>query len=230
MKRWFKPFIALLSFILVFSVATASTSAATVNTKNSRVTFKLKDVSGKRYKVYIIGSNEKKAIGSIDAKYDWAFIWAGINEGDILYKGSYKIYIQKEGSKKISYTGYQMKNYIYNKTRKMIYWLPSKYKGQPDLLAIAETESSNGESANIYYVKSGKLKKTASIGYTVRPRFAGKNKLQIADYNNAVEVNPWRIDTYTFSPAKASFKRTNKKYYSFEKGGSIVHKWKKDWR
>jgi hypothetical protein len=172
----------------------------------SRVTFTLKDAQGTSYKGYIIGSREQKEIAS------WDSVWAGIDEGDVLYKGNYQVYLQKVGSDTITNTGIKINNYIYNATRKMIYMIPSKYKGQPDLFAIANTESSNLESANLFYVNRGKLfrvKNTrddyswATIFYTVRPYPTGKFTFQTRVYDNGEGV--WITYTWLFKPNSAVF-------------------------
>lgn len=111
----------------------------------------------------------------------------------------------------------------------MIYYLPSKYKGQPDMFGFAETGSSNWESINLYYVKDGKLAKMKKeLGYTVRPHLIGKNKMEIAIYNNA--IGKWTISTYVLSPNKGTITKTMDKYYSYDKGHSIIKKWKQSWK
>ncbi|MBS4174302.1 hypothetical protein [Bacillus sp. FJAT-49736] len=231
MKRAIKILILLFLGLSITVSYNQYSFASSVNTKKSRVTYTFKDANGKKFKLYIIGSNEVKAKGSFSAKDTWAMPWAGVNEGDTLYKGNYRIYIQKYGSKSISYTGVEKKNYVYNSTRKMIYWIPSKSKGQPDLLFIAETWSSNSEAADVYYIQSGKLKKVkGGLDYTVRPQITGKNQLQIASYNNAEENKPWTMMVYNFPPNQTSFKRKSIKSYTFESGKSMIKHWRKDWK
>ena len=195
-----------------------------INIKNSRVTYSLKDINGNKYTVYIIGTNEKRGKATFDGNLGWNFVWAGANEGDSLYKGDYKIYLLKNGSQTASYTGYQYKDYTYNATRKMIYSVPSKYKGQPDLFAFAETMSSNGEEAGIYYVHKGKLKRAESLLYTYRPQVSAKNKYKIAFYNNGDAK--WYVYTLSFNPTKGTFNNLNVKQYDFQK----MYKWRKDWK
>ena len=142
----------------------------------------------------MVGSNEKKSYASYDPSNDWSFVWAGANEGDVLFKGNYKIYIQKAGSSTITDTGMKINNYTYNASRDMMYKITSPYTGQPDLFAIAETDSSNYESANLYYINNGQLFRVKhnetdwpySITYTVRPETIDKNTFQTLGYNNAV--------------------------------------------
>lgn len=178
--------------------------------KNSRVTFQLNDSNGVDYNVYIVGTNEKRAYGSYYTN-SWNFAWAGVAEGDLLYKGNYKIYLQKDGSTVISDTGIKFNDYIYNYSREMIYEIPSYYSGQPDLFAIANTESSNYESAHLYYVSNGKLFRVkdqyedwpASITYTTRPTSVGPLTFETTDYNNAEGI--WYTNTWSFNPNNATF-------------------------
>ena len=227
MKSRTKILIMSIALLLLTSI-TNSAFAETVTKKNSRVVYTLKDAKGKKYKIYIKAYNEESAKGSYGEYCSWNCVWAGTNEGDTLYRGDYKVYLQS-GSKKPTYTKVHLDDYIYNKTRKMIYYLPSKYKGQPDMFGFAETGSSNWESINLYYVKDGKLAKmNKELGYTVRPHLIGKNKMEIAVYNNA--IGKWTISTYKLSPNNGTRTKTMDKYYSYDKGYSIIKKWKQSWK
>ncbi|MFJ7680331.1 SH3 domain-containing protein [Peribacillus sp. NPDC097198] len=189
--------------------------------KNSRGTYTIKDSKGSKYKVYMIAKNEQKA-KAVFYSDGWNITWAGAAEGDTLYKGDYKLYLRKNGSNKITYTGNQKKDFIYNKTRHMIYSVPSKYKGQPDIYAIAEVMSSNFEEAQLYIVKDGKLKKVSTIEYTQRLKITGKNTYQIASYDNS--VGQWYIDSLKLDTGKSKFKyiKTNKV--------NTINSWRKDWK
>ncbi|MDZ5471892.1 hypothetical protein SM124_09035 [Bacillus sp. 31A1R] len=213
-------------FLIISSISLESVSAATVNTKKSRVTYTLKDANGKSYQLYVIGSSEKKKRASYDDS-DFAMVWAGANEGDLMYHGNYKFYIRKSGSKSVTYTGYQKKGYTYNATRKMMYMIPSKYKGQPDLFAIASTESSNFEFVDIYYISKGKLKKAKhGLGYTLRPQNIYKDGFRIASYNNAVAK--WDVLELKFNSTRGTFTKVKLKKYNFD---SLSYKdWRKDWK
>lgn len=199
-----------------------------INIKNSRVTYSLQDVNGKKYTVYVIGTNEKKAKGgTLDVNTDWAYMWAGIDIGDTLYKGDYKIYLCKNGSQTASYTGYQYKDHIYNATQKMMYSIPSKYKGQPTLFIVSEVITSSDDEADVYYIYKGKLKKLRKnngyFGYTYRPQIVGKNIYKIASSNNV--TGKWYVDTLKFNLNKGSFTLINTKQYDYNK----MYKWRKDW-
>lgn len=214
-------------FLLITSVASIG-SAESVTVKNSRVSFNVKDTKGKKYKVYFKGYNEETARGSYGEYCTWNCAWAGVNEKDVLYYGDYKVFLQ-EGTKKPKYTKVHRNGYVYNKTRKMIYYLPSKYNGQPDLFGFSDTESSNFESISLYFIKDGKLTKVKQdILYTERPHFIGKNKFEIASYDN--RDGTWIISTYKFSPSKATLTKTSDKYYSFKAGNSKIKKWKRSWK
>lgn len=182
-KNIFK--IILVGFLIcTFSFSTQKdTNAASVSENDSRVTYTLKDTKGKGYKVYMIPSGKEKK-GRAGFNKQWPIVWAGADEGDLVYHANYKLYLSKSGSKKLIYTGLQVKNYDYNKSRKMVYAYPSKYKGQPSILMIATTESSNIQSATPYYVINGKLKKAKGIYNTLRPFNGGKNKFTTATYDN----------------------------------------------
>lgn len=90
----------------------------------------------------------------------------------------------------------------------MIYILPSKAVGQPDILAFSTTECSNCEEAKMYYIKNGELAgvktKTSTgtykgMGYTARPKVIGKNLYQTMDYSNAEDAG-FYFKTYSFNP------------------------------
>ena len=194
-----------------------------VNLKNSRKSYTIKDAKGSKYKVYMIGKNEIKAKASINGKYGWDMIWAGAAEGDTLYKGDYKLYLRKNGSNKITYTGVQRKNYTYNKTRNMVHLIPSKHKEQPDLFNIAETMSSNYEEAQLYYVQKGKIKKVKqTLGYTLRPMITGKNTYKIASYSNV--YIKWYITSYKLDVNTGAMKSTSSKTVD------SYPSWRKDWK
>lgn len=192
-----------------------------VNLKNNRKSYTIKDAKGSKYKVYMIGKNEVKAKATFNA--NWNMVWAGAAEGDILYKGDYKIYLRKNGSNKITYTGFQHINYTYNKTRSMIYSLPSKYKNQPDLFSVAETMASNSEEAQLYYVQKGKLiKVNSTLGYSLRPKNTASNKFQTALYSNT--TIEWYINSYKLDTVKGTIKRTSSKTVD------SYPNWRKDWK
>ncbi|KYC88614.1 hypothetical protein B4102_4003 [Heyndrickxia sporothermodurans] len=225
-----KKLISLLSIlILVISFFLQETQASTVNTKKSRVTYTLKDNKGKKCIVYVIPTSEKKARGSNNAKYGWNTLWAGVNEGDLIYHGNYKLYIKKSGKKNVSYTGFKLKNYTYNATRKMMYSIPSKQKGQPDLFIISGTESSNFEYCEIYYIQNGKLKKAKdAFEYTLRPHNIGKNKYQVPAYNNA--NGKWYISDFKLALSSGKLEETQVLIKIYKNMDKFIKGWRKDWK
>lgn len=208
---------------------TDNAEAASVNTTKSRVTYNIKDSAGKKYTVYMIPTSEIKAKGSFNFKYYWASVWAGVNEGDTIYHGNYKFYLRKSGSNNVVYTGIQLKDYTYNASRKMIYSIPTKYKGQPDLFIVAETESSNFESGSIHYVYNGKLQKAKSaFEYTLRPQNIGKNSFRITTYNNT-NVK-WYTSDYKLYPSSEKLSKTKTLIKSYNDMGKFINSWRKDWK
>ncbi|EIT86169.1 cell wall-binding protein [Fictibacillus macauensis ZFHKF-1] len=203
------------------------TAAEKVDSKSSRMAFTVTDAKGKGYKILIKDPKDQHKRGAYD-HCSWNCAWAGISKGDHLYKGNYKIYLQTGANKPLN-TNYKKSNYVYNKTRKMMYYIPSTFKGQPDLFGFAETESSNLESIHFYYVNKGKVVKVKKeLLYSIRPHLIGKNLFETASYDNT--TFKWLITTYTFSPVKGSFNIKKEKYYSFSKGKAIIKKWKPSWR
>ncbi|RFU65077.1 hypothetical protein [Peribacillus glennii] len=204
MKKVFSLFTVL---TILFALLSPETKAATVNTKKSRVTYTLKDAKGVSYKVYVIGTGEKKARGDINSKYEWAWPYAGIDKGDSIYNADYKIYLQKVGAKTISYTGYQLKDYVYNFTQKMIYEINSKYKGQPDLFGVAFASGSNHDGADLFIVKKGKLTRVKNDVYYnqgIKPKNIGKNKFRVSYYNYLQGKD--QSKTFILDPSKGTFK------------------------
>ncbi|RFU61288.1 hypothetical protein [Peribacillus glennii] len=226
MKVILKASSVVFALLLLFTGVTEAQGAA-VNTSKSRVTYTLDDSSGVRYAIYFIPTNEKKSIGSCNSKYSWSSCWAGVNQGDTIYHGDYKIYQRKAGSKTVKYTGYQKKDFTYNATRKMVYSVPSKYKGQPDLFITAETMSSNFEDGRIYYMFKGKLKKADLFAYTYRPQNVGKHSFRTAGYNNG--DGKWYIRDYKLSVINGKLRETKLfvKRYDMDK---FRKSWRKDWK
>lgn len=210
----------LLIAFLVFVALPHSQASADRVVNDRGFTYKIKDANGVSYYVRFMGQAEKKN-ATIDD------IWAGVNEGDTLYTGDFYLYLQKVGSRTITYTGYKYKNYVYNATRKMIYSVPNKYKEQPWLFAVAETMSSNDEYADLYQIRKGKLKKVGAVDYTSNYRLQniGKNKFRTVVYDNSVWK--WYMCYYNLDPGKGTFKRTSIKKYD---SNSSFLKWRKDWR
>ncbi|MCD7032860.1 hypothetical protein LRR81_01370 [Metabacillus sp. GX 13764] len=225
MKRRLEYLFILVLVMVSMMINSATAGAATPEIKKSRVIYTLKDVNGEKYKIYIIGTNEKNKIAT------WDDVWAAVSYKDVLYTGNYKIYTQKVGSKKIIDTGFQYKEYMYNVTKKTIYSLPSKYKGQPDILSIAEREASIYESTDMFIIYKGKLKMVRhDFGYYLRPMSIGKNSFQTADYDNVDLL--WTINNFSYNSSKATLIRTKSKSFPYNDKADVnryIKNWKKSW-
>ncbi|WP_203362031.1 hypothetical protein [Bacillus sp. REN10] len=223
-KQFSQLIMSAMILLLAFTAWHPTVEAANpINPKQSRVTHLLKDANGKQYKVYFSGIKEKKAYASFE--HDWALVWAGASEGDLLYHGNYKLYMQKVGVSHIQSTKYSYPDYTLNSTRKMVHMYPSKQKGQPDLLAVAETGSSNSEYADWYYIKNGVLTKIANVEYTKRAQVIGKNTFLTANYDNS--VGKWFFYKMSFNPSKNKLTTTKQTYKNPEQ---VIKNWKKHWK
>ncbi|OCA85272.1 hypothetical protein [Pseudobacillus wudalianchiensis] len=225
MKKYLKLFISIVFLLVGFSVFNQPAEAAKnpINPKQSRVTYTLKDANGVAYKVYFAGVREKKARASYD--HEWAHVWAGAAEGDLLYKGDYTLYTQKAGTSQIKKSSYYFKNYILNATRKTVHMYPSKYKGQPDILAVSEPGSSNLEMANWYYIKNGVLVHITEIDYTERAQILKKNQFLTAFYDNS--DGKWYFSGMNFNPTKNTFETFTPVY---KNPNAVIRNWKKHWQ
>lgn len=210
---------------LFFSTYHPAEAANPIKSKDSRVTFPVKDANGVAYKVYFAGQHEKRAVASYNSSYWWAQPWAGINPGDVIYRANYTLYTQKASTTQIKTSEYSYPGYNLNATRKMVHIYPSKYKGQPDIIAVAETESSSIESADWYYIKNGALTKIVSTSYSKRAMIIGKHTYRIAGYNNADGV--WYFSELDFYPEDNYFETFD---INFSNPTSVINNWKKHWR
>ncbi|MBA9024751.1 hypothetical protein [Peribacillus huizhouensis] len=221
-KTNIKLLLSLLTFILIFSLLNFNVEAANpISPKDSRVTHTIKDANGVAYKVYFAGVQESKNT----ATFDNGLVWAGANEGDLIYHGNYKLYVQKVGISHIKYSGFGYNDFTLNASRKMVYMFPSQYKGQPDILAVAETWSSNFEVANLYYIKNGKLTRIFDFTYTNRPQLIGKNKFLYTLYNN--DTGKWSFTSFTLDPNKGTLLVAGEKY---DRPAAVLRYWKKSWQ
>jgi hypothetical protein len=221
-----------LGLFLIMAGPQSLTSKVQADPLAPRVTYKLKDAKNQTYKIYVVGENEQTELASYEPKHDWASVVMGINEGDTLYHGDYKVFLQKEGSDEITDTGIEKKDYTYNATGKTIYAIPSHHAWQPGLLFIAEYISSSSEAADIYMIQENKLVPVTvgmeqQLEYTKRPRITGKNLYQTATWSNAEAE--WEFVTYELKLDGPYLKEVKKEILSADKGQKIVDKWKKDW-
>lgn len=186
------------------------------------MTYTLKDANGVAYRVYFAGVREKKGYASYDK---WPYVWAGANKGDLVYKGNYTLYTHKVGTSYIKKSRFYFKDYELNSTRKMVHVYPSKYKGQPDILAVAETDHSNLEIAQWYYMKDGVLTKMIDAGYTQRAKRIAINKFRIAGYDNS--TGSWHFSDLAFNPKKNEYSTINVKP---KNPSQVIKNWPKHWQ
>lgn len=221
-----KFFTTLLIMILLLIPAVGEAASIDDYIKRSRVTSEMKDASGSIYNIYMYSTNEKKDIVTEDE------VWAGAWVGDIQYKGTYNFALKKKGTPKAVNAGINIKGYTYNQTRKMVYKVPSKSKGQPDLLVVAQTESSNFESGMVLFVDKGKLKVVTvkdknrvyrELGYGLRPRVKSKNLFETLGYSNVDST--WTLTQYSMDAKAGQLKVVKRKTYNFEEGKKLANKW-----
>ena len=223
MKINVKLFITLFAALALFLTPYHPAEAANpIKPSQSRVTHTLKDANGVAYKVYFAGVREKKGYASYD---EWPYVWAGANEGDLVYKGNYTLYTHKVGTSHIKKSHFYFKDYELNSTRKMVHIYPSKYKGQPDILAVAGTDNSNLEIAQWYYMKGGVLTKIVDVGYTKRAKRIAINKFQLAGYDNS--TGSWHFSDLVFNPTKNEYGTVNVKPKNLSQ---VIKNWPKHWQ
>ncbi|MFL0361462.1 hypothetical protein ACH0BF_00400 [Pseudobacillus sp. 179-B 2D1 NHS] len=226
MKKYLKVLISMVLLLVGFTAFHSNAEAAKnpISPKQSRVTYTLKDANGVAYKVYFAGVREKKAIASYN-RGDWAHVWAGANEGDLLYRGNYTLYTQKVGTSHIKKSSHYFRDYTLNATKKSVHMYPSKYKGQPDILAVAETDSEYWENADWYYIKNGVLTHITGAAYTLRAQVLRKNEFLISWYS--VEDNKWFFSGAVFDPTKNVLQTADTVY---NKPNVVIRDWKKHWQ
>lgn len=156
--------------------------------------FQLKDNIGEKYDVYIYQINSKMQVAS----YEDGTVWAGADEGDVLYNGIIKIEYSKIGSSEVNVVTHKsryweeekVENQIVNMDRSLIKNIGNKYKDEPDILLIGNVLCSNASSIDIYYMYDGILKQTdkaIDTCGTYNPFFTqvDKNIFKTSSYDNA---------------------------------------------
>jgi hypothetical protein len=231
-----KMMVSLLTLLFVFFSSSLSVEAANpITSQQSRVTYTLKDMNGVAYKVYFAGVQEKKAVASYD-RDDWAAVSYGVDEGDQLYKGNYTLYTHNPKTSHIKKSNFYFKEYLLNTTRKTVHIFPSKYKGQPDILAVAysipiaeEYSSEKGiESADWYYMKNGVLTQirfSDGLLYSYRAQIVGKNTFLTAFYDPMVEE--WYFAKSKIDPSKTT---ESLSFPEYNNPNAVLNNWKKDWK
>lgn len=229
MSRFSKVIAVLLTFVFALTVLQKPAEAANpISPKQSRVTYTIKDANGMPYKIYFAGVQEKKAIASTD-RNDWAsadIMYA--DKGDLLYTGNYTLYTHNPKTSHIKKSKFYFKNYLLNATRKTVYTVPSRYKGQPDLLLVAYAIGEGYESADWFYMRNGVLTKIIEgdiIYYSKRPQIIGKNKYLTA--LDDPEYKKWLFLSATINPAKATYVRD---FPEYNNPGAVIRNWKTHWK
>ncbi|GLY11435.1 hypothetical protein [Pseudobacillus badius] len=230
MLKHLKVIIATVLLLVGFSAFSATAEAAKnpISPKQSRVTHTLKDANGVSYKIYFAGVQEKKAIASTD-RNDWATandMYA--EEGDLLYTGNYTLYTHNPKTSHIKKSKFYFKDYLLNATRKTVYTVPARYKGQPDMLMVAYAVGDDIEAAHWFYMKNGVLTKVIegdTLFYTKRPQIVGKNKYLTA--LDDPEYGEWSFVSLTINPAKATNARD---FPEYNNPGAVLRNWKKHWK
>ncbi|GLY12370.1 hypothetical protein [Pseudobacillus badius] len=228
MKKCLKVILSMVLLLIGFTALKPSAEAAKnpITPQQSRVTHTLKDANGVLYKVYFAGVREKKATASKD-RSDWAKA-NGIDadEGDLLYTGNYTLYTHNPKTNHIKKSKFYFKDYLLNATRKTVYTVPARYKGQPDMLMVASASGVGYESAHWFYMKDGVLTKLIegdTLPYSKRPQILAKDK-----YLTALDdQDGWAFTAITINPAKATQTRSFPKYNN---PGAVIRSWKKHWQ
>ncbi|WP_010290058.1 hypothetical protein [Kurthia massiliensis] len=128
---------------------------------------------GKNYRIALRSSNVKKKIA------DDGDVWAGVSEGDQLYRGTFQFYVN--GKK----TSYKTK-VEYNKTRKNFYKVNMK-KGTPSFVAISKPGGTDINDVKLYYMYKGTLRTlNKTLTTTLKPKYHAKNMIKTAGYSNII--------------------------------------------
>lgn len=167
-----------------------------------RYTAYLRDLKGNEVKAHFIATSDYFKYATIDD------IWAGVNEMDRLYIGNFKLALQLEGSSSVYLQSPTFNNYTYNQSRQMVYKVKGKTSKDTDFIAVAETWSSAGEGANMYFYSNGALKHAGELGYFLRPKSIGNQKYQSASYARDEYVG-YVFNTYSFNPSTVTWKNIN---------------------
>ncbi|RJS59240.1 hypothetical protein [Bacillus sp. PK3_68] len=230
MKRYWKVIISTVLLLVGFTALKPTAEAAKnpITPQQSRVTYTLKDANGVPYKIYFAGVREKKAIASTD-RNDWASANnSEADKGDLLYTGNYTLYTHNPKTSHIKKSNFYYKSYLLNATRKMVYTVPSRYKGQPDMLMVAYSMGDGYEGADWFYMRNGILTQIIygdTLPHSKRPQVIGKNKYQTAMYDP--DDRRWYFANITVNPTKATQSRT---FPEYNHPGAVLRNWKKHWQ
>ncbi|MBP2655097.1 MAG: hypothetical protein H6Q73_2666 [Firmicutes bacterium] len=158
-----------LSILIIILLILSAVSCVNANSKiavsylayHSRYALNMKDISGKRYMVYIFSTDEKKLPSGVRTWF---------NETDQVFRGNYYAAIAAHNGKVAvrqnnTLFGFEEKdcrkgtlNICDTAYKNRAYVVRSKYEGQPDILIVTQQLTGNGD-ANIraFYVENGSL-------------------------------------------------------------------------
>lgn len=190
--------------------------------KRVRFTTILRDVTtGKNVKAHFISYGDQSGRGTQET------LWAGMNIGDLYYKGDFKIGLQAEDDKYVYVQPYLFTNYTYNKTRELVYKIPAKTVADTDLLVVSQIWSANYREGQVYYVTNGQLSRAGTVSYTHKPRSIGQNEYQMVDYY-AEKDRGFSFDTFKVNTKTSSISLVSRKRYFNEKwdeGARLYNLW-----
>lgn len=163
-----RAFALLLSLILVLSAAAfwpaaqaeaaaGTTIDATKLKSISRLYFPMRDEKKQLYTLYLFATDEQKTVTTQDEA------WAGANAGDVVYSGTYRAALLKNGQKTGSVQNINLNFGSFNATRNESFRLPGDGKNRPDLLFLSEAASSNVNLIQGFVITGGTLH---SLGIT----------------------------------------------------------------
>lgn len=187
--------------------------------------FNMKDASGKAFEVKMTKTNGSYGYASMDSGS--FFVWAGADEGDLLFRADYRLTLRQPGGQMVLASLMEY-DYEYNYTKNRIRVEQSTIPGQADLLFIEETMSSNFQGANVYTVKGDRLVQLETEGnfglyYTTPPRLTAKQQLQSLGYSN--HDGSWYLDTYRIDEASEEIYHLGRQKLTTKQIGEFWNKW-----
>ncbi len=168
----------------------------------SRLYFPMRDNKNQLYTLYIFANNEKRSVTEGDQ------IWAGADEGDVIYTGKYQAALLKSGEKAGHVQSINLNYTTINASRNQSFRLPSDGKGRPDLVFLSETASSSVNTVYGFTIVGGALrsidfasetgKKWGKDGYISGNGMRGLsgNRIQTRTYHNT--IGQYHFSTYKF--------------------------------
>ncbi|MDO3408690.1 hypothetical protein QWJ34_02810 [Saccharibacillus sp. CPCC 101409] len=167
----------------------------------SRLSFPIRDDKKHLYRIYIFASDEKKSVTTQDDA------WAGASPGDVIYSGSYRAALVKNGRKTGVVQKVNLNLRTINTTRNESFRLQGDGKSRPDLLFLSQAAASNVNEIYGFVITGGTLHSLDFASETgvsrgrdgyAAPKEAMRglsgNRIQTRFYNNAT----WNysFDTY----------------------------------